>query len=340
MSVRIFYLCPDTALPSGGVACLYRHVRWLREEGWEAAILHLAKGFKPGWLETDVPVAYLEENPHLRPIDTLVFPEGMTSALKNSPPLRKVVIALNPLYIFQSLPLGENWQDYGVEWVITPSRVIADFVTWSMRLPRVYLFSPSVDHRLYGDTGEAKKLQVAYMSRKDTLSPLLEKVLRSRNREFARIAFVGLDNLPVAAYARVIRESAVYLTTSPWEGINQSVLEAMACGCLCAGFDGVGGKDYIVGQGAGQNFLLAESLNLVDLAQKLEHLLQRLLAGDPTLEQLRANARATAARYPQEAERESLVKFWQDFLGPDARSPSTSAELQGRSRSKYLLTQK
>ena len=81
-----------------------------------------------------------------------------------------------------------------------------------------------------------------------------------------------------------MRESAVFLTTSVFEGVNRSVLEAMACGCVCVGFAGIGGKDYMIGAGPDQNFVLADGMDVVDLSYKLARTVERVRENDPEVE--------------------------------------------------------
>lgn len=38
--MRIFYVCPDIQAPSGGIKRLYTHVGLLRENGYDAYIMH------------------------------------------------------------------------------------------------------------------------------------------------------------------------------------------------------------------------------------------------------------------------------------------------------------
>ena len=98
--------------------------------------------------------------------------------------------------------------------------------------------------------------------------------------------------------------------------MHVSVLEAMACGCLVAGFSAIGGADYMVGDGPDQNCLLAENGNLLELGQLLEQTLPEFLHNRDRFATVIANAVATAQRYQDaHAETKGLVAFFAGFSG-------------------------
>src|SRR5579872_3958923 len=74
--MRVFYYAPDTNTPSWGIGMLYTHVRLLRAHGFEAYVLHEKPGFRPSWLDADVPRAFRGNRTFkTRPDDLLVVPE-------------------------------------------------------------------------------------------------------------------------------------------------------------------------------------------------------------------------------------------------------------------------
>ena len=97
--MRIFYLCPDIAEPSGGIKVLYTHVRILREKGYDAHIMHFEKGFRLSWFDTQVPIVYSSDLSlsELGSEDIIVIPEGLPLVMKQLSGLqvKKVVIYLD-----------------------------------------------------------------------------------------------------------------------------------------------------------------------------------------------------------------------------------------------------
>ena len=314
--MRIFYLCPDVEFPSGGIKRLYTHVEVLSKNGFDAYIMHTNKGFKPAWFLAQAPVVYSSDSPAVGPDDILVIPEGFPAVLKQfaSSPIKKVVIALSLAYIFETMPLGENWKHYGVNWVMTNNKTTKEFIQWSMSIENVHIIESSIDHELFYYKPGKKTPQIVYIKRKDTLSPIVEKILTSRNIPSGDLNFIPIENLNIQDYARLLRDSTIYLTTSISEGFPRPILEAMACGCVCIGFDGIGGRDFIIDSGSDQNFILAETMNFFDLAKKLEEIVPKLRTNDSQIEKIRQNALATAAKFSPDLEAESVLRFWRAFI--------------------------
>lgn len=317
--MRIFYLCPDFSKPSGGIKRLYRHVEILRENSYDAYIMHINEGFKLHWFESPAPIVYTRDLAQLHSEDVLVLTEGLSTVMKQVKPLqfRKVVIALSFAYIFEHMPIGENWKDYGIHWVMASTKTIKDLVQWSMGIENVYIIKSSVDNIMFHYEPDVKKQQITYIKRKDTLSPIVEKILKARSACSDEPDFIAIENLKLQNYAQVLKQSQIYLTTSIHEGINLSVLEAMACGCVCIGFDGVGGREFIVESGEQQNFVRAENVNFIDLAMKLAGLMEMIKQKDPKVEKIRQNGLATAGRFTAELEKKSVLEFWRSFLESD-----------------------
>jgi len=314
--MKIYYVCPDLPAPSGGIKRLYQHVEILNNAGFNSCILHFKKNFKPNWFLSNAPAAYMEENPAFSPNDIFVFPEGLATVMSKFIrfPCKKVVIALSHSYIFQNMPLGENWNNYGITAVITPSKIIKDLISWSMNIKDVVQIGTTIDSHLFNYVPEMKTLQVAYIKRKDTSAEIVEKILKSKRIDFKNILFNKIENLPINVYAETLKSSEIFISTSPLEGINRSVLEAMACGCICIGYDGLGSREYIVESGTEQNFIVIENMNYIELAKKLEEVIDLISNESCIINKIRKNAISAAGKFTGNSEQESVIKFWKEFI--------------------------
>ena len=83
---------------------------------------------------------------------------------------------------------------------------------------------------------EVKNLAVCYMPRKmpDQVKQVRELVQRS----YPEVPWVEIDGLPEAEVAGRYRENKIFFAAQDLEGCPLTALEAMACGCLVAGFPG------------------------------------------------------------------------------------------------------
>ena len=55
---KIFFICPDTNLPTGGVKQIYRQVDVLNSKGFNAYVLHRHYGFKCTWFNNQTQIVY------------------------------------------------------------------------------------------------------------------------------------------------------------------------------------------------------------------------------------------------------------------------------------------
>ncbi len=311
--IRIYYFCPDSNLASAGIRRLYRHVGLLSQAQFNAHILHLHTGFHRTDMP-DVPIAYLDQMSSIEPDDIIVIPEGcpgIMKALKNHPG-RKFAIALNWDYVFKDLPAGTNWRSLNIERVLAISPLIAEMISWSMGLP-VHVLQSAVDRRLYYVQKSAKHPQITFITRKAAHVGILKRILAARNPDYAtRIKWLPLDRLSEPDYAARIRESSIFMNLSEAEGYPTSCLEAMASGTLVAGYDSVGGRDLLHGQGLDQNCLLVPIGDYTALAYCLESVLKAILTGQwGQWQAVLSNALKTAEQVNPENERDSLIAFWE-----------------------------
>lgn len=314
---HIFYFCPDFPQPSGGVKTLYRHVYRLRQLGYEAAIVHQRRGFSLTWHGYTVPVVWLEDRPRFGVEDILVFPEVMMDYMRQTQSFGgcRVVIALSWALDYARLRPGERWQDFGITQVMAKSPVVKRFLEWHMEIA-VSLVDEFIDPVRYFPQPASKQPQVVYLTRKDNTGTWLQAVLTRKGGPLHAYQWLPLRNLDEDVYAQHLRDASVYLTTAMQEGMNVSVLEAMACGCLVVGYSGVGGNTYMVGQGTEQNCILVENGNLPLLGETLEQVL-RDLADDPQrYDLIRNNAVATTQPYQDPVrEMQSLKAFFDSLNG-------------------------
>ena len=56
--MRVLYYVCDTNVPSWGIGMIYTHVRLLRANGMDAAVLHSRPAFRPDWMSFDAPRLY------------------------------------------------------------------------------------------------------------------------------------------------------------------------------------------------------------------------------------------------------------------------------------------
>jgi hypothetical protein len=315
---RILYHCPDYAdEPTGGVLCIYRHVEALRRRGFPAWVLHRKSGLRARWFASAAPVLSREDGEGPRAGDFLVLPEGERRLMIENAgrPWTTSVFAQSWSYIFGSLEPGERWQDWGIESALAVSRHVQRYLRRGMGLAST-LVRPSLDLDLFRPG--RKRMQIACMPRKhpDDLRQI-EAILRLRHPRFRSVPFVPVDGLPHHRVAEILAESAVFLATGYPEGFALPPLEAMACGCLVAGFSGGGGREYMRHR---KNCWIAPDGDVLTAAAHLAAALAAAEKGEDA--PIRAEARRTAEEFSPATEEEALARYWGSRL---AKTPKTAS---------------
>ncbi|MCM8534934.1 MAG: hypothetical protein NE334_03250 [Lentisphaeraceae bacterium] len=321
----ILYNCPDIQMKSSGINRIYRHVEFLIDSGFDAAVLHSKSGFERKD-KLGVPVHYLDKEGDLQEGDVVIIPEVAPDIMKQLAlaPVRKMVFALSWVYAFGTLPIDEDYNDYGIERLLVSCPFIGDMVGWSMSLP-AHLVENSIDPEIYYPEFDLadKKKKIVFLERKGELIPSLLRVLKAKNKKFvSEIEWFALGSLEEGEYAAHIREAAIFVNVSLAEGILNASFQAMRCNTLLAGFDSIGGQGSIVSEGEDQNYIVAQTGDFLSLAWLMEPLLEDLLKGDLSEWQKQAdNAYKFASSMTIEKERESVVSLW-NRLSPENKKTS------------------
>lgn len=310
----IYFLCPDLDIPSGGINRLYRLAQVTASGGYGACVLHEKQGFVNRWSPVQPPIKYWGKGMRFKPGDVVVIPESEPAAMRQLPgELRKVVLALDWSYIFENLPRDQRWVDFGICHVLTCSGVIQDFIEWSMHLPVTRIEVP-VDRNRFSYDPRQKKRRVVYMAHRNDQGEWIEKIFRQLPRPVPQWKWRGVRGLGMDQYAAVMRQAQIFVATGLREGVPGPILEAMASGTVVVGYGGVGGNEYIMDQGVRQNAFRVENGDYFALGRVLEQVLPMVENEAPLVASIRQNGLETVRPLTFEAERTSLLQFWEQFL--------------------------
>jgi glycosyltransferase involved in cell wall biosynthesis len=232
-----------------------------RPTGGSAVLLQLARAIH-AWGRLKGLVLWEKENPPFRDLprlsvqecviqssDTLIVPEGWPNAL--NPGLKAgctcIVYCQNWAYLFHGLPKDVRWSALPVRfWAV--SDPVAWYLQKTLRLgKRPHVIRPALDHSVFHpqQKSPAGMVRVAYMPRKNkALAEQVQRIFTERNPQ-KRLQWVPVENETPAGVADILRSCHMFLATGFPEGFALPPLEAMACGCLCVGFTGFGGWDYM-----------------------------------------------------------------------------------------------
>ncbi len=338
---HIYFLCPESTFPFGGIKKIYEFVDDLNTLGASAFVLHQNDFFRITWFENTTPVVYLnvkdmsirgrtlEGDPIILPPmskqDILVIPEISVNHVMNLKPNLEPYIVINnqntfltfpsmemPLYRCRVTPEMKDVSHYSSEKVLG-ALVISEYSAKYME----YVF-PNLDvHRIHIAVNiditfpEEKSKTIAFMPRKrpEEFQNLL-RIFRERN------SLLNWELLPIANMTHknvisALKESAIFLSLSYQEGFGLPPAEAMVCGCTVIGYHGLGGSEFLMEPYA---YPIAEC-DTVAFAKKVEEIaLDYEQRPEYYKKQARDAANFIQKTYSSEQQREDLKKAWTKIL--------------------------
>ena len=305
---RILYMSHDSAAPSGGTKVIYSHVSHLVAHGLPASVVHNQADFRLPWLRSSVPTLHVEKGFELLPGDIVVIPEDHRAALEafRTVPVTKYVFCQSYIYVFHPLQDGRVWEDFDITGVFCSSEAVRDFIHLAFNRRDVPVVHNGIPLDVFKPA--EKRLQIAYMPRKRPAELEFIKSLFGRLDERCREApWVPIDNADEATVAKVLGESAIFLSMSLYEGFGLPPLEAMACGCIVVGFHGYGGREYA----RPTNGFWCEEGELIECARTLARVVSLIDDEEETIRHVREEALKTSGGFGAGRQERELIDFWE-----------------------------
>lgn len=313
---RIHYLVPDYDQPSWGTGLLYEHVGMLREMGFDARVIHERAPFRLGWMDHDVPIAYLDtlDDPPAAH-DLLVVPETLAAAAVKLPwPCRRIVFVQNCFVVVRGLEGANGYPELGFEAALAILPHVARILETHFGLPATVV-PPFVAPYFFGDPEESRTRE---RSRTILLAvkpehravgfpdyDLFTTLVGRRLREGDGWRLRELHGLHHAEVARAMADATFLVNLNTHEAFNSTVPEAMAAGCVPLCYDAFGGRDFLAD---GENAFVFPNHHVYPLVEKLLELMKG--AAPPDLDRMRRFGRRTAERFTAEATRAALERVF------------------------------
>lgn len=305
---RIVYLSWPPKEITGGIKVAFQHVEMLVEAGFDSVIAS-PDAQRPDWFETKVAVIAFDA---IRADDVLVFPENNPNFIAPfaSSGQPKVVFCQNAHMAGQGLGGRLSYAEFGVTHIMCPSMNVVRFCT--QRFPGLKLgYTPFfIDHSRFA-FNPSKTLQIAVIPRKRMMEfAEIADLLRARYPEHGSLPWIYLHGVSENDVAASMARSAIFLSLARLEAHSMTKLEAMACGCVVAGFTGVFGGDD---SATSRNGFWAAEDDVEGATEQLARAIGLVKAGGESHRMMVEEGRMTALQYSREASARYLVKFWKDF---------------------------
>jgi hypothetical protein len=302
---RIVYVSWPPKEITGGIKAAYQHVELLVEGGMDAVVA-TPDGSGPDWFETAATSIAFDT---IRGDDVVVLPENNEQYLASfaSRAQPKAVFCQNPYLAHRGVGKRLSYADYGVSHILCPSHTAVQFCM--RRFPGVKVgYTPYfIDHARFAFRSE-KMLQVAVVPRKRmTEVGAIADLLRAWHPQLGQIPWVSLHGVSELQVAEGMGRSAIFLSLARLEAHGMTALEAMACGCIVAGFTGVyGGND----SATAKNGFWAQEDDVFGCAEQLAHAIRLVQSGSDAFQTMVEEGRRTAWEYRREESARRLLGFW------------------------------
>jgi glycosyltransferase involved in cell wall biosynthesis len=307
-SAAVIFFCPPATVLNGGQRYLFRMAEALIAQGIEAVVFEEA-GRRPSWFASTAPVVGQGTfAPNKDQI--LILPEDQRAIVElfASWPQRKIVYMQNHFYAAGGVAAPRSFADFGVTDILCSSRVIEAYARRRHPACKAHVIPCSVDPTLFAP--RPKKKQIAFMPRKRPIeAAFVQDLFAALTPKAAAWSWMPIVDRTEAETAALLGESAVFLSLSRLEGFGLTPIEAMASGCIVAGFVGGGGRDYATPENGfwvptdDPEAVLSEVLAAVELAEKPPAAAAARQAYDTA-------ARATAARYTPALFQQAVQEIW------------------------------
>lgn len=311
---KIFYVIHSSGGITGGQKMAVRHVETLRDLGFDA-YCYVANQ-PPGRLSHRAPLV----NGGIAPGTMVVIPDDSADIVRQcvDKPWRTIVFAQNPYYM--AIRGLEQIDILGMSPPLTFMAVGERLVATLRRLypsAEIELVRCFADERTFRP-GLPKQPSIAFTPRKRIPeSEAIGALFRRLHPHHERFEWARVENASEAETAEAFRASAVFLSLSRLESVGMTTLEAMASGCVCAGFTGVGGLEYA----SPANGFWAPEDDCEAAADALAEACAVAAAGGPELARRIEAGYETARQWSYAAFRDQLEETWMR-LAPEARLKS------------------
>jgi len=237
-----FYTIDTKGNPVASVANIYEHVKVLNELGYRAYVLHQQNDYKlyedengmgiANWLGEEyanLPHASIEaQQLQVGPSDFLIIPEAFGGLIKETQnfPCKRIVLLQAYEYMLEDLGLGESWQQFGVNDVITTTNTQKEYVESVFRGTNTHVLPVGIPE--YFTKNEKPKKPIVAISARDKREILkLVKVFYQKYPHYKFITFRDMSGMSRETFANELKDSFLGVWVDDLSGFGTFPIECM-----------------------------------------------------------------------------------------------------------------
>jgi len=308
--MRIVYISFPTGQIAGGQKMIARHVETLCDLGFDA-VWWRGEPVELRWLTHAAPV---EVQAPFRDGDVLVVPSDAPNAIQYAARTGyPTAVFVQNQITFASTGALEAVRALRDPVYFAVGPTTAAPVRRAFPTSRVEILPAFADERVFRPW--EKTHAIAHAPWKRALeAAAIRSFLNAYHPRHAKTPWATILNATEAQAAEAMGRSSVFLCLSRLEGLGLTPLEAMASGCLVAGFTGLGGHDFATAD----NGFWVQDDDCIGAADALAAAADVWLTGGAPLARRLDAGRATADAWSYARFRAALEEVWMR-LAPGAR---------------------
>jgi glycosyltransferase involved in cell wall biosynthesis len=241
---RIVYCAVPSGGVSGGVKMFLRHVETLRELGFDAHLTIGTQSKAPAWLDHRVQI---EVGANFRPDDVIVLGDDMHDSIRRAYDMPQRLVIFSQSWIIPaalSYDAFDGFPEGRFPPFIAVAPALADTIRRAYPQAQVDVVPAFADERIFRPAPDAEPA-IAFSPRKRRIeAAAIRGFFRKIHPRHAGLPWREVTDLHEREVARIFASSRLFLSLSRVESVGMTPLEAMACGAICAGFTGVGGRQF------------------------------------------------------------------------------------------------
>lgn len=231
---KIIFACQDSkGQPVASVENIYRMVHHLRQEGYDAGILHEQDDYtKAGsWLGSEfdeIPHYSIQQNElSVDAGDLLVIPEVFGNIITETTnlPCKRVVLIQSYEYMFDTIGPGYEYKDYNIHDVITINEEQKQFIKDHMGI-NVHVI-PKFIPDYFKPTENPKQPVIAVHSRDKRQTAKIIKQFYAKYKPYKFVSFNDLQNMDRQTMHKELTKSCCSLWVDEFSGFGTFCLESL-----------------------------------------------------------------------------------------------------------------
>lgn len=240
---KIYFLTYDTkGYARASVKHIYDIALTLKENGYDSKILVEDKtyGGVSDWLGNKYDslevLSIKEDGVQIKFEDILVVPELYSNALQQLSGIKctKVMLVQQKEYVFESLPIGSKWFDFGFDSAITTTQSSKNYITELFPETFTYIIPPIIDD-VFMKSDIPLKPYVAIFCRDRVINRKIISEFYLKYPQLRWITFKDMINQSYEEFANNLKECMVSVWVDDESTFGTFPLESMKCGVPVVG---------------------------------------------------------------------------------------------------------